>query len=88
MPICSFIIPYFLYFRALTNLKASDAGVMEAMGRIFGISAAAALLGESLGVEHLTSAVLATFGILVINVPLTKWKIAPSRLPGIGPLRK
>jgi len=88
MPICSFIIPYFLYFRALANLKASDAGVMEALGRIFGISAAAALLGESLGVQHLTSAVIATFGILIINVPLTKWKIAPSRLPGIGPMRR
>lgn len=88
LPVCSFIIPYFLYFRALTNLTASDAGVMEALGRIFGIAAAASLLGEALGTEHLLSVILATFGITLINVPLTRWKIAPSRLPVIGPLRK
>lgn len=88
MPVCSFIIPYFLYFRALENLTASDAGVMEALGRIFGIAAAASLLGEALGAEHLTSMMLATFGIMFINVPLTKWKIVPSRLPIFGPMRR
>ncbi len=88
MPICSFIIPFFLYFRALKNLRASDAGLMEAVGRIFGIMAAAALLNEALTLQHLLSAALATVGILIINVPLTKWKIVPSRLPVIGPLRK
>lgn len=88
LPVCSFIIPYFLYFRALRNLTAGDAGVMEALGRVFGIAAAAVLLGETLGIEHLASMTLATFGIILINVPLTKWRIAPSRLPVIGPLRK
>lgn len=88
LPICSFFIPFFLYFRALANLTASDAGVMEAFGRIFGIIAAATILGEALGPEHLLSTVLASFGILIINVPLTKWRIAPSRLPVVGPLRK
>jgi len=88
MPICSFMIPYFLYFRALANLNAGDAGLMEAVGRIFGIIAAAAVLHETLGLQHLLSVAIATVGILIINVPLTKWKIAPSRLPGIGPLRK
>lgn len=88
LPICSFFIPYFLYFRALNNVTASDAGVMEAVGRIFGIVAAAAILGEQLGLQHLLSMVLATFGILIINVPLTKWRIVPSRLPIAGPLRK
>lgn len=87
-PICSFIIPFFLYFRALANVTASDAGVMEALGRIFGIAAASALLGETLGIEHIFSMLLATMGIFIINVPLTKWRIAPSRLPVVGPLRK
>ena len=88
LPICSFFIPFFLYFRALQNLTASDAGVMEALGRIFGIVAAAAILGEALGPQHVVSTILATFGVLIINVPLTKWRIAPSRLPVTGPLRK
>lgn len=88
LPICSFFIPFFLYFRALGNLTASDAGVMEAFGRIFGIVASAAILGEALGVQHVISTVLASFGILIVNVPLTKWRIAPSRLPFSGPLRK
>lgn len=88
LPVCSFIIPYFLYFRALNNLTAGDAGVMEALGRVFGIIAASALLGEALEARHVLSMTLATFGIIFINVPLTKWKIVPSRLPVIGPLRK
>jgi len=88
LPICSFLIPFFLYFRALRNLTASDAGVMEALGRIIGILAAASVLGEVLGMRHFISMILATFGVMIISVPLTKWKIVPSRLPVIGPLRK
>lgn len=88
LPICSFIIPFFLYFRSLTNLTASDAGVMEAFGRIFGIAAAASVLGEVLTSQHILSMLIATFGIVLINVPLTKWRIAPSRLPFMGPMRK
>jgi hypothetical protein len=37
---------------------------------------------------QLVSLILIIIGILNINVPLTKWRIVPSRLMEIGPLRK
>ncbi len=88
LPVVSFLIPFFLYYKALVNLTASDAGVMEALGRVFGIIVASTLLKETLGQEHLAALTLATFGVIVINVPLTKWRIVPSRPSAMHPLHK
>lgn len=88
VPVCCFFIPFFLYFRALPNLNATDTGVLEALGRVIGLMAASAILGEALTVEHLMSISLAVLGIILVSVPLTKWRIAPARLLMAGPLRR
>jgi len=88
MPLLSFMLPYFLFFRALRKTSATDAGIVAAMGRVIALMLASSLLGETLGTHHLISISLIVFGILFINVPLTKWKVVPSRLMEIGPLRK
>ena len=88
LPLIAYLIPFFLYFRALRKVKAMDAGIIAAMGRVIGIVMASSLLGEVLTQNHLISLGLITFGVLFINVPLTKWRVVPSRLMEIGPLRK
>jgi len=90
LPVCGFILPFFLFFGSLRqgHVKAMDAGFVSAMGRVIGIALAVSLLGEALTPFHSASVVLMVAGIVVINVPLTKWRIVPSRLSDIGPLRK
>lgn len=88
LPLLSFLIPFFLYFRALRKVKAMDAGIIAAMGRVIGIVMATSILGEVLSQSHLVSLGLITLGVLFINVPLTKWRVVPSRLMELGPLRK
>ncbi len=88
LPLLSFLVPFFLYFRALRKVKAMDAGIIAAMGRVIGIVVASSILGEVLTKQHLLSLSFITIGILFINVPLSKWRVVPSRLMEIGPLRK
>lgn len=88
LPLVSYLLPFFLYFGALRKLTAMDAGLMEAVGRVFGLLAAGVLLGEAFTVPRAASLACIVLGILFVSVPLTKWRIAPSRLPGIDPLRK
>ncbi len=88
VPVVAFILPYFLFFSAIGRVQAFDVGVIEAAGRVFAVFAATVLLKEILTVYHLISVFLIIFGVLFINVPLTKWRIVPSRLMEAGPLRK
>lgn len=88
LPIIAYLIPFFLYFRALRKVKAMDAGIIAAMGRVIGIVMASTFLGEVLTQNHLVSLGFITLGVLFINVPLTKLRVVPSRLMEIGPLRK
>lgn len=88
MPIVSFLLPYFLFFRALKKTKATDAGIISAFGRVIALMLASVLLGETLEAYHMMSMSLIVFGIICINVPLTKWRVVPSRLMELGPLRK
>ena len=88
MPLLSFLLPFFLFFTALKKTSATDAGVVAAMGRVIALMLASVLLDEQLNMNHMLSMSLIVFGILFINVPLTKWKVVPSRLMEIGPLRK
>ena len=88
MPILSFLLPFFLFFKALKKTKATDAGMVAALGRVIALMLASVLLGEALETNHLISISLIVFGVLFINVPLTKWRVVPSRLMEIGPLRK
>ena len=88
LPLLAYLIPFFLYFRALRKTKAMDAGIIAAMGRVIGIVMASSILGEVLTQRHLLSLMLVTFGVLFINVPLSKWKVVPSRLMELGPLKK
>jgi len=88
VPVFGFLFPFFLYFGSLKNIKATEAGVVAAVGRTFAVIAASTILGEHLGTPHIASMVCVVFGILFINVPLTKWRIVPSRLMEVGPLRK
>jgi len=85
LPVCGSILPFFLYFGSLRqgHIKAMDAGFVSAMGRVIGIALAVSLLGETLTPFHSVSVVLMVAGIVVINVPLTKWRIIPSRLSDI-----
>jgi len=88
LPILSYIFPYFLFFGAIKFVKAFEVGVLEAAGRVFAVIAASVLLKENLNSMHLASIILIVFGVISINVPLTKWRIVPSRLMEAGPLRK
>lgn len=88
LPICAYLIPFFLFYRAIRHVKATDVGLMEAAGRVVGIVAASAILGEALEKTHFISILLIIGGIVFVNVPLTKWRIVPSRLIGIDALRK
>ena len=88
LPICGFALPYFLFFRSLTKLTAMDTGFVFAAGRVIGILLAAALLNEVLTPTHALSIACMVIGMIVINVPLTKWRIVPTRLTEMGPLRK
>jgi len=88
VPVFGFLFPFFLYFGSLKHVKATEAGVVAAVGRTFAVIAASVLLGEHLTELHMLSMVLVIFGILFINVPITKWRIVPSRLMEAGPLSK
>jgi len=88
VPVFGFIFPFFLYFRSLKHTKVTEAGIVAAAGRTFAVIAASTLLGEDLTPLHMLSITCVVFGVLFINVPLTKWKIVPSRLMEVGPLRK
>jgi len=65
-----------------------EAGLLAGTGPIIGVLMAVAFLGETITVTQMISIGLIFFGILNINVPLTRWRIVPSRLMEIGPLRK
>jgi len=67
LPICGFIVPFFLFFRSLRkgHVKAMDAGFIAAMGRVIGIVLAASLLGEDLHATHAISIAFMIAGILV-----------------------
>lgn len=84
----SFIVPYFLYFRSLRNVKSVDAGVILTAGPAAGLLLAHAFLGEIIRNEQLVSFGLVAFGMFLINVPVTKLRIMPGRLMMIGPLRR
>ena len=88
VPVLGFIFPFFLYFGSLKHTKVTEAGVVAAAGRTFAVIAASTLLGEELTTLHMLSITCVIFGVLFINVPLTKWRIVPSRLMEMGPLRK
>ncbi|HCI03543.1 MAG: DMT family transporter [Candidatus Peribacteraceae bacterium] len=88
VPVLGFIFPFFLYFGSLKHTKVTEAGVVAAAGRTFAVIAASTLLGEELTSIHILSITCVVFGVLFINVPLTKWRIVPSRLMEVGPLRK
>ncbi len=88
LSIAGFILPYLLFFSALKNIKAFEAGIVSLFSPIFTIVLANSILGESLQTHQLVSLIVMMVGILLINVPLTKWKIVPSRLQMMGPLRK
>ena len=87
-PLLTSLLPFFLYFRSLRKVKAMDAGIVSAMGKVVGIMLASTILGEVLELRHVMSMICVIFGIFFINVPLTRWRIVPSRLLDIGPLRK
>ena len=88
LSIVGFLLPYFLYFRALAKLSTLDAGLIVAAGPGIGVLMASAFLGEQITPTQVLSLGLTAFGIIFINVPLTKWRIMPSRLMEIGPLRR
>lgn len=88
LPILSYLLPFFLFFRALDHIKAMEAGFISVVGPIAGVLFAAGFLGEKIGPFQVMSLLLVIFGVVFINVPLTKWRIVPSRLPTAGPLRK
>lgn len=84
----AFIVPYFLYFRAIRNVRSTDVGMVLTAGPVIGVLMAHVFLGEEIRTEHLVSLGLVAIGIILINVPLTKWRIMPARLMAIGPLRR
>jgi drug/metabolite transporter (DMT)-like permease len=84
----AFIVPYFLYFRSIRHVRTTDVGVVLTAGPIIGVLMAHVFLGEAIRSEHLLSLAFIAVGIVLINVPLTKWRIVPSRLMEIGPLRR
>ncbi len=88
LPIFGFLFPFFLYYRSLREVKTVEAGVISATGRVMGIILAASILGETLTATHSISITCIVFGILFVNVPLTRRRIIPSRIPEGGPLRK
>jgi len=88
VPVLVFLFPFFLFFGAIRNVKAVDVGIVEAAGRVFAIVVSSSILQEVLTSYHIWSMGLVVFGVVFINVPLTRWRIVPSRLLEIGPLRK
>lgn len=88
MSVLGFLIPFFLYFRSLQNISTMEAGVMVAAGPAVGVLMAAGFLGEQVSPMQLMSLVCTVAGILVINVPLTRKRIMPSRPMELGPLRR
>ena len=88
LSVLSYLLPYFLYFRSLARLSTLDAGLVVTAGPAIGVLMASTFLGEQITPTQLTSLGLIAFGILFINVPLTKLRIMPSRLMEIGPLRR
>ncbi|MDD5469969.1 MAG: EamA family transporter [Candidatus Peribacteraceae bacterium] len=87
-PIIGVLLPFFLFFGALRHVKAVEAGMVSGAGPVAGVLLAAAFLQEQIAAPQILSLALIIIGILNINVPLTKWRIVPSRLMEIGPLRK
>lgn len=88
MTILGFLIPFFLYFRSLRSVSTMEAGVMVAAGPAVGVLMAAGFLGEQVAPMQLASLACTVAGILVINVPLTKKRIMPSRPMELGPLSR
>ncbi len=88
LPLIGFLAPFFLYFHALHHVKAVEAGFVAAFGPVAGVLMAAAFRGEVVGTYQLLSLGCIVAGIIFINVPLTRLRIVPSRLPFVGPLRK
>jgi len=88
LSIVSFIFPYLLFYAALKNIKAFEAGIISLFSPVFTIILANTILGETLQPHELISLVVMLAGISLINVPLTKWRIVPSRLLMMGPFRR
>lgn len=88
LPMVSYLLPFFLYFTALRKLTAGDAGLAEAVGRVIGLLVAGIVLGEAFTTQRIASLVCILLGIILVSVPLTRLRIAPSRLPVLGPLRQ
>ncbi|NLG07565.1 DMT family transporter [Candidatus Peribacteria bacterium] len=87
-PLIGVLLPFFFFFGALRTLKAMDVGLVSGIGPIAGMLLAATFLKEQIAPVQVISLICIILGILNINVPLTKWRIVPSRLVGMGPLRK
>lgn len=88
LPVVGFLMPYFFYFRSLEHLKAMEVGMISGAGPVAGVVLSAIFLNETISHLQMISLCFMILGILSINVPLTKWRIVPSRLPEIGPLRR
>ncbi len=88
LPLIGFLAPFFLYFHALRSVKAVEAGFIAAFGPVAGVLMASVFRGEQLLPHQFLSLAFIVAGIVVINVPLTRLRIVPSRLPFEGPLRK
>ncbi len=88
LPVIGVLLPFFLFFGALRKLTALEAGLISSVGPVSGILLAAAFLGEEIQPHQMLSLLLIIIGIVNINVPLTRWRIVPSRLIEIGPLHK
>lgn len=86
LPVVGFLMPYFLYFRALENVTAMEAGMVAGAGPVAGVILSALFLGETIVPVQLLSLGLVIAGILSINVPIGKLRIVPSRPGETGPL--
>jgi drug/metabolite transporter (DMT)-like permease len=88
VPVLTFLLPFFLFYRSLRRVKAVDAGIIEVAGLVFALVAASVILKEQLTTMNLVAVSFVLFGVLFVNVPISKWRIVPSRLREAGPLRK
>jgi drug/metabolite transporter (DMT)-like permease len=87
-PMLGLLAPFFLFFGALRHITALEAGLISGAGPVAGVVFAAAFLGEAILPYQYLSLTLVLIGIFTINIPLTRWRIVPSRPIEMGPLGK